>query len=963
MVESGFVDISDIIEKIRTGAAAYRPFPFWSWNGKLEKERLLRQIDELYADGMGGFIMHARSGLKTDYLSEEWMQAVEACGDYGRARGMEPWIYDENGWPSGFAGGRLLEDAQNRDKYIEHTVGALDASADVCYILEGERLVRADRPEPGATYLNLHIRTAASTADICNPAVVRRFIALTHAAYKARFGVDFAARIQGFFTDEPQYQRWGTPYTDMVAAYFRETYHEDILDRLGLLFVEKDGYRDFRYRYWRAMQTLMLHSFSETVYDWCTENGVQLTGHYIEETSMGYQLMCCGGVMPFYAYEHIPGIDWLRRDTDNELPVRQVSSVAAQLGKKKVLTESFACCGWDVTPTELRRIVGFQFVGGVNWLCTHLVPYSEAGLRKHDYPAHYSRINRWVEQEFPAFNTFVARLGGLIGESEEVVNVAVLHPIRSAYFDYQRGDAPNEEEFHIRPLDEALRRDVRWLSAHGVNYHFVDETLLARYGSVEGAALCCGRCRYTYWVLPHVQTMDRSTEELLRQFVQNGGKVLVLGENPRYREAESYAYDYLTGNCTFAEICAAQPCRVAEPDTELYYTYRRLQGRDVLVVQNASGENSYTQRFLPDGRYRSFLRLDLNTLETESVPLELTFEPNGCMVLFPDEAQARPRPRKPEIPVYLEQDAVTFDENTLVVDTVRYSRDGAVFSKPYPVAGLFAKLLEERYEGDIYFAYTFSVRERPGRLCLRVEPIPGAEYTFNGRPLTMAGSPKDPDVWCADVTALVHEGDNTLVVKADWFQDDRVYYALFGENVTESLKNCLVYDRELEPIYCVGDFGVYTDGGFRDVGDGFAAAQDFYIAAPPRRVTEPVTDGLPFFSGILTVRKTLHLTDPDVTLRLPGKKMVARVRLNGHTVGTVLFGETIDIGAYAVAGDNELEIAYTFSNRNTYGPHHSTDPVTRRCAAPEFFEMKDWKDGVSPGYSDAYELLCFGAAR
>lgn len=957
------MDISDIIEKIRTGAAEYRPIPFWSWNGKLEKERLLRQIDELQMDGMGGFIMHARSGLKTAYLSEEWMQAVEACGTYGRERGMQPWIYDENGWPSGFAGGKLLEDAQNRDKYIEHTVGAFDASADVCYKLAGERLIRAERAEPGAEYLNLHIRTATSTADICNPTVVRRFIELTHEAYKRRFGAEFAARIQGFFTDEPQYQRWGTPYTDMVAAYFRETYAEDIFDRLGLLFVEKDGYREFRYRYWKALQTLMLSSFSKTVYDWCEENGVQLTGHYIEETSLGYQLMCCGGVMPFYAYEHIHGIDWLRRDTDNELPVRQVSSVAAQLGRKKVLTESFACCGWDVTPTELRRIVGFQFVGGVNWLCTHLVPYSEAGLRKHDYPAHYSHINRWVEQGFSAFNTFVSRLGGLIGESEEMVNVAVLHPIRSAYFDYQRGTDPCEEEFHIRPLDEALRRDVRQLSARGVNYHFVDETLLAQYGCVDGAALCCGRCRYTYWVLPHVQTMDVSTERLLRQFVQNGGRVLLLGEKPRYREAEAYAYGYLTDSCTLEEICAAQPCRMEDPDTELYYTYRRLRGRDVLVVQNASGEKGYTQRFLPDERYRSFRRLDLNTLETESVPLEIAFEPNACTVLFPDEAEAAPRPNKPEIPVYLENDAVSFDANTLVVDMVRYSRNGVTYSEPYPVAGLFAKLLEERYTGDIYFSYTFPVRERPTRLCLRVEPIPGAEYSFNGQPLTMTGTPAEPDVWSADVSALVREGDNELVVKADWFQNDRVYYALFGENVTESLKNCLVYDRELEPIYCVGDFGVYTDGGFRDVGDGFVAAQNFYIAAPPRRITEPVTDGLPFFSGILTVRKTLHLTQPDVALRIPGKKMTARVRLNGRTVGTVLFGETVDIGACAVQGDNELEIAFTFSNRNTYGPHHCADPVSRYCAAPEYFELRDWTDGSSPKYSDAYELQRFGCAR
>ena len=157
------------------------------------------------------------------------------------------------------------------------------------------------------------------------------------------------------------------------------------------------------------MQQLMLCGFAEQIYRWCDTNGVKLTGHYVEEFTLGAQLMCCGGIMPFYEYEHIPGVDWLGKTAETELPAKQVESVAAQLGKKQVLTETFGCCGWDVLPSELRRILSFQYVNGINMFCHHLVPYSERGNRKYDHPAHYSTINPWVKEEFKSFNDYYAQ--------------------------------------------------------------------------------------------------------------------------------------------------------------------------------------------------------------------------------------------------------------------------------------------------------------------------------------------------------------------------------------------------------------------------------------------------------------------------------------------------------------------------------------------------------------------------
>lgn len=49
----------------------YRPVPFWSWNEKLNIEETKRQIDIMDNAGIGGFFMHARGGLQTEYMKDE----------------------------------------------------------------------------------------------------------------------------------------------------------------------------------------------------------------------------------------------------------------------------------------------------------------------------------------------------------------------------------------------------------------------------------------------------------------------------------------------------------------------------------------------------------------------------------------------------------------------------------------------------------------------------------------------------------------------------------------------------------------------------------------------------------------------------------------------------------------------------------------------------------------------------
>ena len=85
----------------------YRPAPFWSWNEKLDVEETVRQVREMEEVGIGGYFMHARGGLQTEYLSDEWFDNVKATVREGKKLGMESWGYDENGWPSGFGSGAV----------------------------------------------------------------------------------------------------------------------------------------------------------------------------------------------------------------------------------------------------------------------------------------------------------------------------------------------------------------------------------------------------------------------------------------------------------------------------------------------------------------------------------------------------------------------------------------------------------------------------------------------------------------------------------------------------------------------------------------------------------------------------------------------------------------------------------------------------------------------------------------
>ena len=92
--------------------------PFWFWNGDMQPNEIIRQIGLMFDKGIRSFVIHARVGLTVPYLSDTWFERCElALGEAARL-GMKVWLYDEDNWPSGYAGGRVL--ARNPDFVAQH---------------------------------------------------------------------------------------------------------------------------------------------------------------------------------------------------------------------------------------------------------------------------------------------------------------------------------------------------------------------------------------------------------------------------------------------------------------------------------------------------------------------------------------------------------------------------------------------------------------------------------------------------------------------------------------------------------------------------------------------------------------------------------------------------------------------------------------------------------------------------
>lgn len=971
--------IHALINDTKDRSIEHGSIPFWSWNDKLDPEELRRQIHVMKKLQMQGFFMHARGGLETEYLSDQWFDCINACIEEGKKCNMQAWSYDENGWPSGFAGGLLLKDPKNHAKYLKMETSNSykeDENALGIYRIRNQKLKKVTEDAgPGPYYIVRAFRDGA-LVDTFDKGVTEKFLELTHQVYKDRVSEEnFGTAMPGFFTDEPQYYRWATVWSDVIPAAFQKDYGYSVFSGLPALFLDFDGAEEFRFDYWKLCHKLFIEHWVKPVYEWCDRNHCQLTGHGVEENSLDGQMWCCGGIMHFYEYEHIPGIDYLCRTIWDDVASRQLGSVCEQLGKKKALSEMFGCCGWDVTPLELKRIAERQYVNGVNLMCQHLYAYSIRGQRKRDYPANYSEHLTW-QKDMALFNQYFNHLGFLLSRGRERVNTLVIHPIHSAYLNYKREDGHSIED-----LEEKFHALSDLLSQSHVLYHWGDENIMAEKASVEGAEIRIGQCSYKNLILPSFDSMDRSTAELVHRFIQNGGRVFCYGRIPVRIDGRIGDTSFLRSTTSWEEICEDSGIRILGKHGEKL-PWMRVNCRDTeygrfFYIVNLDDHPAENVKIQLSG-ISSVTELDVMTLQKKQVQgckagsvttIYADFAPAGSHLFIEDSKAVLLKPCQKEhryISMKRDYKFKNIPENSLTLDQFAVSfDDGKTFTEDRPIERIRDNLLRDRYRGRLCLKARFFVDEIPESLSLVAEPISGMELSLNGQVLTkMDGWKLDRSFQNYDILSYVQPGENECCLRFDYRQSEQVYHVLY-DGVSESLRNCLNFDTEIECLYLSGKFKLTTPGAFTDAENNACLYDscEFHIrrADHEAKPNNFVKTGYPFFAGTMELSFHYVYQQGDPTeLKLDGRYSVCRVMVNGTAADTLMFRHETELEPYLREGENEITLILTNSNRNLYGPHHGLEPEPLAVNTVTFSMENQWDGARCDVYADRYAFVRFG---
>lgn len=314
--------------------------PLWVWNDQLTDAQVLGTLRDLAGQKVKQVFVHPRPGLMTPYLSEEWFRLWKLVLAEAERLDMNAWIYDENSYPSGFAGGLVPEALpQSRAQSLvirpekAETLAGDDLMA--AFRIDGDRsenitsaVRRGEKPAPGTNCLAARLVPVASTpwfggkwyVDLLKPGVTDKFLEITLEAYRQRFENEFGKRLPGSFTDEPHLAASGNGFawTGDLPAVFQARWGYDLMEQLPSIVRNTGDWKRVRHNLMQTLSELYIERWAKPYYAYCEKHHLQFTGHYWDHMWPG-----CESVpdnMAMAAWQQTPGIDCLmnqyREDTN-----------------------------------------------------------------------------------------------------------------------------------------------------------------------------------------------------------------------------------------------------------------------------------------------------------------------------------------------------------------------------------------------------------------------------------------------------------------------------------------------------------------------------------------------------------------------------------------------------------------------------------------------------------------------
>lgn len=979
----------------RNPGSEWRSYPFWGWNAKLDKKILGQQIKAFKEAGVGGFFIHSRVGLETPYMESEWMESVKYVVQEAKRQGLLVWLYDEDGFPSGSAGGKvpaqgdayrckgltleIIKTTQYSQLYESEISGRErcdDASLGLIAVyageLKGQKLekVRRLKLEAGESFLAneslLVIRLSVSAPsawfnheappDNLNPDCVRKFIELTHEKYHEAVGEEFGKTIPGIFTDEPslhdRHAYFGEkcawfPWTYHFSHYFLKLHGYNFWEYLPWLYFDGIYSEKIRHDYWHAVTKRFGEAYFESLGSWCEAHHLLLTGHCLQEDKLGLAVRVNGGVMPQYEFFQIPGIDLLGEQSAEYLTLKQCASVAHQLGKSRVIAETYGCTGWGVSLETQKWIGDWLYVLGVNIRCQHIALYSLEGCRKRDYPPSIHYQNSWWKY-YKFMEDYFARLSFILSQGEVEKNVLLIHPLGVAW-----------SQLGVNPFGNPIRRDERdvpklnqlgaqlnklleILERHHYDVELGDELLMQKYAFANNAQVAVGKGRYDAVVI--MQPMDKllpSTQKLLKEFKRQGGSLLQIQLTKDLNATWSGLHDSLR---QYKKIWITKPC--GEENTEILYQLRKTDEGYILFLVNHNRRAAQTIQlrlsFLASVYELDAMSGHVNEYQdytngAEVCYLNVSIEKCGSKILMLKKIVR-------QIQIIRPNTYKLSSKNVLPIDCGIYRMDYAQWSDEMEIWQIQKEIRESLgmrpiHLNDIEQRYRWS--EKP---CAHDAHILEIKLNFYSTiPIEhielVMEKPQNFEIY--------YNGCQVSEISDIWFLDYAFKISSLGPvqvGNNEIVLKCIYKNKiELENIYLLGDFAVKED-----------------------RVLDKLPQLLPFgdwtecglkhYSGNVIWYFDIDKFEDNeaIVLKLPEiRASYVSITINEHTEVLIHdFERKLDIGQWMKVGSNTLGIELGGSPRNMLGPFHLKEEplnVNDSCFCPS-----------SDKYSSAYLLQSYG---
>ncbi len=500
------------------------PSYVWLWNGTVTKEGIREQLDEMYDAGIRAVYvigesenfrpLTRRTHLSPDYLSEEYIDLLYYAFTYAEEKGMYTWLYNEGGFPSGMACGKIRAErpdlAQKQLKFVKVTL-----PADTPYTPDAAHLaafVGEERVHPGDTFskdteITCYVVGVTDGAnmvqsDNAKPENTELFLKYTHEALKKRFGEHMGKEVTLMFDDEAFMGSW----TDGLETMFKERYGYDLNDYLPVIAKTVVPHTDDQFRaysdYNMLCGDLVRENYFIPMRKWLNDNGMKSVGHVdLDSKTEGPGQRRYGNVLQTLRTYDVPGVDviWsqITYPTNgksckdgNEFFPRLASSAARQQGHSLSLSESCSVYGAHVTPEEMRYVVNYQAVRGISLFNFLAISYTRDGILTYQFRPSFIKENPGTDCLWE-INEYIARLSHILQSSSAEIHTALYYPLRTIC---AGGALCAEAKASYEQLGEQLE-------AAGIDFDIIDEDFV-QSATLDGSTLVGEHVRYENVFVP-----------------------------------------------------------------------------------------------------------------------------------------------------------------------------------------------------------------------------------------------------------------------------------------------------------------------------------------------------------------------------------------------------------------------------------------------------------------------------